>query len=121
MTSMLLAAFTSHAIPQRVYAVSWRGEADASAERRALIDQIDRQLRDEFSRRGARVADDSAAGAIVLRPSLEIFPRALKLNLVGVRSGALLGTISTRVAGSNRAAQVRALISRTCDEADQLR
>ena len=101
--------------------MTWSSGADASPERRALIEQADRQLRDELRRRGAFVVEaQTSAATIVLKPSLEIFPRALKLNLVGVRDQKLLGTISTKAAGSNRDAQLRAIVNRACVEADQL-
>lgn len=101
--------------PKRVYVVRWQGGAQ-SVEGRALIAQADRQLRDELQRRGASVVE-SARAAIVLKPSLEIFPKALKLNVIGVRDQKLLGTISMKAAGSNRDAQLKALVSRACSEA----
>lgn len=60
--------------------------------------------------------------AILLKPRLEIFPKALELNVVGVRGAdqKLLGTISMRAAGSSRQAQLKALVTRACAEADQL-
>lgn len=122
LTALLLAApLASSASARRVYVVTWSSGADASPERRGLIEQADRQLRDELRRRGAFVVDaQTSAATIVLKPSLEIFPRALELNLVGVRDQKLLGTISTRAAGSNRDAQLRAIVNRACVEADQL-
>lgn len=104
--------------PRRVYVVRWAGAGD-SVESRALVAQADRQLRDELMRRGASVVEQSSE-AIVLKPSLEIFPRALKLSVVGVRQQRLLGTISTRAAGSNRTAQLEAIVFRTCVEAELL-
>lgn len=107
--------------PQRVYVVTWAADRHGSAESRALIAQADRQLREELRRRGAAVMEGRASrAAIVLKPSLEILPGALKLNLVGVRDQKLLGTISTRAAGSSRNAQLRAIVGRACLEADQL-
>lgn len=116
---MLLAAPTGTAASaaRRVYVVSWQNGGDGSAERRSLVAQADRQLRDELKRRGASVVE-SAQAAIVLKPSLEIFPGALKLSVIGVRNQKLLGTISMKAAGSNRDAQLRAIVSRACVEAD---
>ena len=102
--------------PKRVYVVSWADGAQAP-----LAQQVDRQLRDELSRRGATVVEQcTATRAIVLKPSLEVTAKGMKLSVVGVRQQdrAVLGTVSTKVAGSSRAAQLKALVSRTCDEAD---
>ena len=99
--------------------MSWASTGEASPERSALIAQADRQLREELRRRGASVVEGQGLrAAIVLKPSLEVFPRALKLSVVGVRDQKLLGTISTRAAGSNRDAQLRAIVNRACVEAD---
>lgn len=121
--AFLLAAAQVHGATQpRVFAVSW-SQADASPERRALIGEIDRQLRDELRRRGATVIDGDARRAnIVLRPSLEVFPGALKLSLVSVRTldQKLLGAISTKASGASQPALVRALVARTATEAAQL-
>ncbi len=118
LTLMLLTATGGSAAsaPQKVYVVRWQSGSQ-SAEARALIAQADRQLRDELQRRGASVVEN-ARTAIVLKPSLEIFPKALKLNVIGVRDQKLLGTISMRAAGSNRDAQLKAIVSRACAEAD---
>lgn len=122
--SLLGAALVFAATPSRVYVVSW-SEGDRSPEVRALTELADRELREELLRRGAAVVESSPApsGAIVLRPSLEVLPGALKLNVVGLRSTdrALLGTISTKASGSTRSAQLRAVVKRACHEADQLR
>lgn len=121
-TLLLVGTLGSAATAPKVYAVSW-SQVEGSSERRALTEQIDRQLRDELRRRGATVVDVNAAGsAILLKPRLEIFPRALELNVVGVRGAdrKLLGTISMRAAGSSRQAQLKALVTRACAEADQL-
>ena len=102
--------------PRKVYVGRWQSSSE-SAEGRALIAQADRQLRDELQRRGASVVE-SARAAIVLKPRLEIFPRARKLNVIGVRDQRLLGTISMKAAGSSRDAQLKAIVSRACAEAD---
>lgn len=118
LTGMLSPAAT----PQRVYVVKWAG-SETSPERRALIEQADSQLREELRRRGAVVdVQPGNRNAIVLTPSLELYPQALKLNLVGMRSGdkSILGTISTKASGSSRAAQLRAAVRRAVHEADQL-
>lgn len=116
------AAAASAATTPRVYVVSW-DRTDSSPERRQLIDQADRQLRDELTRRGATVVERvSSASAIVLEPTLEVVPRGLVLRLVGLRGPQrrLLGAVSTRATGSNREAVLRALVTRACVEADQL-
>ncbi len=117
---LLVGSFGSAAsAPRRVYVVSWAAAGQASPERSALIAQADRQLRDELRRRGASVVEGQGLrAAIVLKPSLEVFPRALKLSVVGVRDQKLLGTISTKAAGSNRDAQLRAIVNRACVEAE---
>lgn len=123
MCAVLLAGTLVGAVtaPRRVYVVTWGADRHGSSESRALIAQADRQLREELRRRGAAVIEGQATrAAIVLKPSLEILPGALKLNLVGVRDQKLLGTISTRAAGSSRNAQLRAIVGRACLEADQL-
>ena len=118
--ALLLAGMMAPAAsaPRRVYVVRWTGVGE-SVEGRALVAQADRQLRDELTRRGGSVVEQSAH-AIVLKPSLEIFPRALKLSVVGVRDQRLLGTISTKAAGSNRDAQLKAIVGRACVEAELL-
>src|SRR5262245_15295480 len=116
MMVLLLASNVGTAANRKVYVVRWQSSAE-SAEGRALIAQADRQLRDELQRRGASVVENARA-AIVLKPSLEIFPKALKLNVIGVRDQKLLGTISMKAAGSNRDAQLKAIVSRACAEAD---
>ncbi|MDP1825829.1 MAG: hypothetical protein Q8L48_21380 [Archangium sp.] len=121
--AVLLAGTFAVAAPRRVYVVSWGRDGEETVEQRALIEQVDRRLRDELRRCGAAVVEGPAtSSAIVLRPSLEIFPRALKLSLVGVRGGdrKLLGIFSTRAAGSSRDAQLRAIVTRVCRDADQL-
>ena len=106
---LLLGGTLAFAAPR--YLVTWPPAGDESAERRALVAQVDRRLRDELQRCG---------DGLVIEPSLEIFPRALKLNLVVLRDRRLLGTISTKAAGSSREAQARAIVTRVCHEADQL-
>lgn len=117
---LLTGACVTAAAPQRVYVVTWAGASQASAEQRALVAQADVQLREELRRRGALVGASDTRAAIVLTPSLEVFPTGLRLNLVGVRDRSLLGTISTRASGSTREAQLRAVVQRACREADQL-
>ena len=118
---LLAGPMVSGAAPRRVYVVRWGSSGDASPEGSALIAQADRQLRDELRRRGASVVEGlPGAAAIVLKPSLEVFPRAMELRLVGVRDQQLLGTISMKAAGSSREAQLRALVARAGAEADRL-
>lgn len=119
---LLVGTVASAAVPQRLYVVSWGNPGQCTPERRALMEQFDRQLRDELSRQGAAVVDrKDPRGAIVLRPSLEVQARTLKLNLVGLRSSdqKLLGSASVKASGASRAAQLRALVKRACAEADQ--
>ena len=107
--------------PRRVYVVTW-GQTELPAEGRALNEQFDRQLRVELARRGATVIEsgDSRA-AIVLRPSLEVLAKGIRLNLVGVRSTdqKLLGSVTMKAAGSSREAQLRAIVKRAGVEADR--
>jgi hypothetical protein len=108
LTALFVVGTLASAGPRRVCVVTWASGADQSAEQRALIAQVDRRLRDE------------CGDGIEVKPSLEVFPRALKLNLVVLRDRRLLGTISTKAAGSSREAQLRAVVTRVCHEADQL-
>ena len=115
--AVLLVGMIASANPHRVYEVSWGKEGDAPAEQRALIDQVDRGLRDELRR-----CAEGPADAVILRPSLEISPRSLKLSLVVMRSAdrKLLGMISAKASGSSRDAQLRAIFARVCREASLL-
>jgi hypothetical protein len=119
LTLLLLvgAACSAASASRKVYVVDWADATEGSAERRALVAQADRQLRAELQRCGS-VIEGQSARAIVLKPSLEIFPSALKLSLMGLRNQKLLGTVSMKAAGSNREAQLRAIVSRACIEAD---
>ena len=112
--AVLLVGMIASATPRRVYEVSWGRSGDASAEQRALIEQADRGLRDELR----RCVEGPATEAIVLKPSLEVSPRTLRLSLVVMRSAdrKLLGTISARASGSSRDAQLRAIFTRVCRE-----
>lgn len=120
---LLLAATVSAAEPaRRVFVVTGVSAGDGSAERRAIVEQFDRRFRDELHRRGATVTDQKdTQAAILLRPSLEVLPRGLKLNLVGSRTAdqKLLGSISAKASGASRNAQLRALVTRACLEAEQ--
>ncbi len=121
--ALLASSVVAGASPRRVYAVRWNAPSESSAEQRALIDEVDSQLRAELRKRGASIVDGaSVASAIVLRPSIEILPSALRLNVIGVRGAdqKLLGTISAKAAGSSRSAQLKALVTRACAEAEQL-
>ena len=125
LVAVLLASASVVAASQkgRVYAVRWERGGDLSAERRALIEQVDRRLRDELRRRGATVVEGSSGAAvIVLTPSLEVLPKGLSLKLVGVRGldRRLLGAVSMRASGGSRDAVLRAIVARACLEADQL-
>lgn len=95
--AVLISSLTSLAVPREV------------DDRRALTDQVDRQLR-------------ACGTSLVLKPSLEVFPRALRLKVVVLRSAdrAVLGSITTRAAGSSRDAQLRAMVAHVCREAGQL-
>ena len=120
---ILVATLASAAEPARTYVVSWGTSVERSAEKRAVVEQFDRKLRDELHRRGAIVLDrDNHSPAIVLRPRLEVTAKGLRLNLVALRSGdqQLLGSISLKAAGASREAQVRALVTRACLEAEEL-
>lgn len=122
--AVLLAASSVNAASHgRVYAVRWERGGDVTPERRALIEQVDRRLREELRRRGATVVESSSESAlIVLTPSLEVLPKGLSLKLVGVRGvdRRVLGAVSMRASGGNRDAVLRAIIARACLEADQL-
>jgi hypothetical protein len=120
--TFLAASSVQGALNPRVYALSW-SQAESTPERSALVGEVDRQLRDELRRRGATVIDgDARRASIVLKPSLEILPGGLKLSLVSVRAAdqKLLGAISTKASGASQKALVRALVTRTCNEATQL-
>lgn len=107
---------------RRVYLVAWGAAEICTPERREIMDEFDRQLREELSRRGALARGfKEGNGAIVLRPSLEVAPTTITLDLVALRSSdrKLLGSASVKVSGATRAAQLRALVQRACLEADQ--
>jgi hypothetical protein len=123
----LLSATSVNAVSRsRIYVIT-AGKRAPQAENE-LNARVRSQMRVELERRGALVADlveyidGTVPSAIVLRPSVEILPSALKLNVVGTRAGdqKLLGTISAKASGANRDAQVKALVSRACAEAEQL-
>lgn len=113
MVPVLVVATVSFAVPRQVYAVSWGTHSPASDEQRELIDQLDRRLRS---------CEDAPPRPLVLKPSLEVFPKALRLKVVVMRSSdrAVLGSITTRAAGASRNAQLRAVASQVCREASQL-
>ncbi|GMU62377.1 MAG: hypothetical protein AMXMBFR34_41400 [Myxococcaceae bacterium] len=119
--AVLLAPPAASAASSRAFVVRW---AEASLpEQRALVEQVDRQLREELERRGADVVDVRSADSstIVLTARLEVLPGAVRLHVVGLRGAdrALLGTISTRASGSSRAAQLRAVVQQVCLEASR--
>lgn len=121
---VLLAASVGFADPpRRIYLVSSPMPGGLSPESRALREEFELQLRAELRRRGATVLEqqDERVPAIVLRPRLEVLPRGLSLNLVGVRSGdkKLLGSISVKAGGATREAQLKALVRHACFEASQ--
>lgn len=121
---VMLAAFVASADPpRRVYLVTSPLPGGLSPESLALRAEFEFQLRDELRRRGATVLErqDERVSAIVLRPRLEILPRGLSLELVGVRSGdkKLLGSISVKAGGATREAQLKALVRHACFEASQ--
>lgn len=100
-------------------------QREVNDERRVLVEQAQRRLRAELRRRGVTVLErgpGTSRNVIVLTPRLEVVPGGLSLKLVGVRGDdrSLVGTVTTRARGSNRAAVLDALVSRACDEAIQL-
>lgn len=118
--AVLVVATLASAAEPRLYVLTLATSADASPERRGLLEQLDRRLRAELRQHGATVLDkkDSRA-SIVLRPSLDVSKRGLKLNLVGLRSAdqKLLGSISMKASGASRDAQLRAIVRRAGLEA----
>ena len=121
---LFAAAAASAASPPRVYVLTWATEGATLPEQRALREEADRQLREELTRRGAAVVEAKRAGrsAIVLSSRLEVLPGALELKVVGLRrfDKKLLGAIKMKASGSNRTAQLRAIVKRACHEADRL-
>lgn len=121
---VLVATLASATSTQRVYVVRWPTDGDVSVERRALVEQVDRRLRDELARCGMTVlaAGEAAGprGAVVLRPRLEVAPSSLTLQLLSLRDQKVLGTSSTKASGTSRKAQLRGVVSRVCDEARRL-
>lgn len=104
----------------RAYVVRWAG--GDSGEAQELVAQLDAQLREGLAQRGAAVVDAAhpTRRAVVLTSRLEVLPGALKLEVVGLRDRAVLGTFSLKVSGASRAAQVRALAKQATVEAAQL-
>ncbi|MDP2272633.1 MAG: hypothetical protein Q8K32_18000 [Archangium sp.] len=118
--ALLLSGTFAAASPRRTYVVNWGTTHELSAEDRALIEKCDRQLRAELLRRGATVTDrKDARTAIVLRPTLEVLPQGLKLDMVGMRNAdkKLLGSVSVKAGGASRDAQLRAIVKHVCSEA----
>lgn len=113
-TSLTAAAAT------RAYVVRWAG--GDTGEARALVAQLDAELREALARHGAAVVDAARPThqAVVLTSRLEVLPGALRLEVVGLRDRAVLGTFSLKASGANRAAQVRALAQQATLEAAQL-
>lgn len=81
-----------------------------SPDESALLDQVDQRLR-------------TCSPSLTLRPSLDVLPTALRLKVVVVRSAdrTVLGSITTRASGASRQAQLRAVTTHVCREANQLR
>ncbi len=120
--ALLLSGTFAAASPRRTYVLNWGTTNELSAEDRALIEKCDRQLRAELLRRGATVTDrKDARTAIVLRPTLEVLPQGLKLEMIGMRNAdkKLLGSVSVKAGGASRDAQLRALVKHVCSEADE--
>lgn len=113
---VLGAALAPAGAPSRVYVVQWAG---AAAAQDVLTQELDRALKDELARRGGAVVSRPRAGAIVLSARLEVLPRGLRLEVLGLRGAdrAVLGSISTKASGASRAAQVRAVARRVGAEA----
>lgn len=110
----------SAATPVRAYVVRWAG--GDSGEARALVAQLDAKFREALALHGAAVIDAARPGhkAVVLTSRLEVLPGALRLEVVGLRDRAVLGTFSLKASGASRAAQVRALAKQATLEAVQL-
>ncbi|MBE2248596.1 MAG: hypothetical protein IAE78_03530 [Myxococcus sp.] len=120
--ALLVGAPLQAATAPRVYAVRW-DRTTASAEGRALIDQVDARLREELKRRGATVVDGAIGpSGIVLKPTVERLHQGLKLKLIGLRGPEqrMVGAVSMQATGKNSDAVMKALVTRACLEADQL-
>lgn len=115
---LLLATGSSAVSTRRVYAVSWARQAESSA----LVSELDRQLRDELVRRGASVVEKVGPTTVVLKPSLQVLPGALRLDVLGVRAvdQQLLGTINAKASGASRTAQLKALVKHVGAESEAL-
>lgn len=118
--ALLMATSVNAVSRSRIYVISAATRAQGATNE--LNARVRVQMRHELEKRGAFVLDVEAPTAIVLRPSGEILPSALQLNVVGVRAAdqKLLGTISAKASGASRDAQVKALVVRACAEAEQL-
>ncbi len=103
-----------------VYAVAWTSAS--AGQDRAVVEQADKQLRAELTRRGARVVrEGQVRDAIVLMPKLEVSPEAVSLSLVKVGADrALLGAVKARAAGPHRDAKLQKLVERAVDEVARL-
>jgi hypothetical protein len=121
---LMLLSTPGAATQRRVYAVAWAAGSDRTANQQALRQEVDRRLKDELTRRGGLVVEvvDADASALLLQPTVEELPRGLSLKLVGVRGPQhlLVGAVSTKAQGRDRAAVMKALVESACVEAERL-
>jgi hypothetical protein len=116
---VLLAAPLADARPgARAWVLRW--DVSSSLDAHGVAADIDTALRQALRQRGDEVLEAPRHDAIVLRPSVVVEDRAVRLKVVGVDGATrqVLGAISLRAAGTRRDAVVRALVNRACLEAE---
>ncbi|MCU0697458.1 MAG: hypothetical protein MUC96_13105 [Myxococcaceae bacterium] len=115
---LLAAPLADARLGSRAWVLRW--DTTSSLDAQGVVADIDAGLREALRQRGGEVLEAPRKDAIVLRPSVVVEDRAVRLKVVGVDAVTrqVLGSISLRAAGPRRSAVVRALVSRACAEAE---
>jgi hypothetical protein len=118
---LLAAPLADARLGTRAWVLHW--DTTSSLDANGMAAAIDAGLRAALRQRGGEVLETPRRDAIVLRPSVVVEDRAVRLKVVGVDGATrqVLGAISLRAAGARREALVRALVTRACDEAESFR
>jgi hypothetical protein len=115
---LLAAPLADARLGTRAWVLHW--DTTSSLDAHGVAADIDTALRQALRQRGGEVLEAPRHDAIVLRPSVVVEDRAVRLKVVGVDGATrqVLGAISLRAAGTRRDAVVRALVNRACLEAE---